>query len=505
MARSARALAQDRSRRRDVGTACRSGAAIFALLALSAQVPSAAAHSFGRIYNLPVPFWMYAWGGAAALLLSFLVVAWFATAPAGSRAPRSIDLQHSGVVRALRWLRLRCVLRALALIGLIACVLSGWFGTRDPYRNFNMTFFWVVFVLGFAYLTALIGDVYALLNPWRTLAELLGRAWRGYLQGRVRYPSSLAYWPALALYMAFIWVELFAHTRPLSLAQLLLGYSVLNLVAVYVFGAAAWFRYGEFFAVFLRLLALMAPIDYRPGQGIRLRPPFSGLLEAHAESWSLLVFILFMLSSTAFDGLRATVPWFKLFWFDPTGWLTEWMGKPPIHAYIELRPWYLVYETMCLFLSPLLYLAIYLVFVWLARVCGGSRRSLRELALGFAYSLLPIALVYHFTHYYTLLLTQGLKIVSLLSDPLGNGWNLFGTAGLLRAPILPDLKWIWHTQVGLIVFGHIVSVWIAHVEALRLFPSRRAAVLSQIPMLLLMVAFTTFGLWILAQPIQSGR
>ena len=479
------------------------------LLALTLASP-AAAHSFGRIYTLPVPFWMYAWGGAAALLLSFLVVGWFATAPAGAKPVRSLDLTDSRLMRGVRRLHLPTLLRGLALIALLLCVLTGYFGTRDPYRNFNMTFFWVVFVLGFAYLTALIGNLYVLLNPWRVLADLIGRVWRGYTKGRLRYPRGLAYWPALVLYLLFIWVELFAHTRPLSLAQWLIGYSAVNLVAVYVFGAAAWFRYGEFFAVFLRLLALMAPLHYErdaeTGAGrLRLRAPFTGLLESRAESWSLLIFILFMLSSTAFDGLRATVPWFKLFWFDPTGYLTQWMGKPPIHAFIELRPWYLAYETLCLLLSPFLYLAIYLFFILLTRLFAWRQVGFRELALGFAFSLLPIALVYHVTHYYTLLLTQGVKIVSLLSDPFGRGWNLFATAGLFRAPILPDLTWVWHTQVALIVFGHIVSVWVAHVEALRLFPTRRSAILSQIPMLFLMVAFTTFGLWILAQPIQEGR
>jgi hypothetical protein len=63
---------------------------------------------------------------------------------------------------------------------------------------------------------------------------------------------------------------------------------------------------------------------------------------------------------------------------------------------------------------------------------------------------------------------------------------------------------VWHTQVGLVLFGHIVSVVLAHVEALRLFPTRRQALLSQLPMLGLMVVFTGSGLWILAQPIQSG-
>lgn len=489
---------------KSVRTEHRGGWGTVALAA--AAIPStAAAHSFGRMYNLPVPFWMYAYGAAAALLLSFLVVGYFGSAPAPSATIAARDLSGVFWLRMLRRLRVPAVLRASGVLLLALCLLTGFFGTRDPYRNFNMTFFWVVFVLGCAYLTALIGDLYALMNPWQTLAALIGRFWRGFLRGRMAYPAWLAYWPALALYMVFIWVELFGFTRPLSLAKWLAGYTALNLSAVWLFGASAWFRYGEFFGVFLRLVAHMAPVDYRPGRGVRLRMPFAGLLESRAESWSLVVFVLFMLSSTAFDGLRATVPWYRLFWGDATGLLTQWLGQSPIYAYVWLRPYYLAYETLWLLLSPFLYLGVYLLFVALAKWLGRSDRSLRELALSFAFSLLPIALVYHVTHYYTLILTQGVKIVSLVSDPFGRGWNLFGTAGLFRAPFLPDLGTVWHTQVGLILFGHIVSVWIAHLEALRLFPTRGRALLSQLPMLVLMVAFTTAGLWILAQPIQQGR
>ncbi len=476
------------------------------LAAVAVAAPSAAAaHSFGRIYNLPVPFWLYAYGAAAALLLSFLIAAWFATSPQANHKPWSFDLGRTTAMQALRRLRLRPILQGLALFCLLLCLLTGFFGSRDPYRNFNMTFFWVVFVLGFAYLTALIGDLYAAINPWRTLAMLIGRAWPAYLKGRFEYPRRLTYWPALALFMLFIWVELFSFTRPLSLAQWLSGYTLLNLVAVWLIGVTAWFRHGEFFSVFLTLTARMAPIDYAPGQHLRLRlrVPFAGLLQHRAAAWSLLVFVLFMLSSTAFDGLRATRAWYMLFWGDASGFFTQWLGAPPIHLFPQLRPWYLAFETLCLILSPFLYLGVYLFFVALAKWLGRSAYSLRELALAFAHSLLPIALVYHITHYYTLILTQGVKIISLLSDPFGYGWNLFGTAGLFRAPFLPDLGLVWHTQVGLILFGHIVSVWIAHVEALRLFPTRGRALLSQLPMLLLMVLFTTFGLWILAQPIQG--
>jgi len=51
----------------------------------------------------------------------------------------------------------------------------------------------------------------------------------------------------------------------------------------------------------------------------------------------------------------------------------------------------------------------------------------------------------------------------------------------------------------------IVSVYFAHVEAIRIFPTARKAVISQLPMLALMVLFTTIGLWILSLPIASGQ
>ena len=129
---------------------------------------------------------------------------------------------------------------------------------------------------------------------------------------------------------------------------------------------------------------------------------------------------------------------------------------------------------------------------------------MRELALHFGFSLLPIVLAYHVSHYLALLITQGTQLLPLLSDPFGRGWNLFGTADWLRVPLVPSAGAVWHAQVAIIVAGHVASVWVAHVEALRLFGSTRLALRSQWPMLVLMVLFTTTGLWILAQPFSPG-
>lgn len=169
-----------------------------------------------------------------------------------------------------------------------------------------------------------------------------------------------------------------------------------------------------------------------------------------------------------------------------------------------MRKLFIYWQSIWLLVAPFLYLAVFLLFVWLTRLVTRSDKSLRELALEFGPTLLPIALVYNITHYYTLIQIQGIKIVSLASDPFGWGWNLFGTARWLQRMIIPDAGTVWHVQVGLIVFGHIVSVYLAHRVALRVFATRREAVISQLPMLFLMVLFTTVGLWILAQPIQSG-
>jgi len=111
----------------------------------------------------------------------------------------------------------------------------------------------------------------------------------------------------------------------------------------------------------------------------------------------------------------------------------------------------------------------------------------------------PVA--YHLSHYFSLLLTAGQFIIPLASDPFGWGWNLFGTAGYKVNLALVSPYVFWYGAVTIIVVGHVIAVYLAHMAALRLFGSRRGALVSQVPMLLLMVAYTSLSLWILAQPI----
>src|SRR6185437_14720377 len=235
---------------------------------------------------------------------------------------------------------------------------------------------------------------------------------------------------------------------------------------------------------------------------VRLRLPFVGLIEQSADHPSILLFVLFMLSSTAFDGVHETLPWVQVFW----------KYAYPVLAWAITRPYaffvglYYDWQWLMLWLSPFVYLVIYLFFIAVTKFVTGSERSLRDLALQLTYSLIPIALVYHISHYFTLLFTDAPRLLPLISDPFALGWDLFGTAKLLQQqPITVPARIVWHAQVGSIVFGHLVSVYLAHAQALRLFPGRRKALYSQFPMLVLMVAFTTAGLWILSLPIDAGQ
>ena len=457
---------------------------------------AASAHAFGQTYVLPIPFWMYAFAASAALALSFVVVGYFVTAKDAVRNARTVDL--GGIL----WARggFLGVLRAFSVALLALTLLTALFGTPNPFANFSVTFFWIIFVLGFAYATALIGDVYAALNPWRGLCDLIEWRYPGAFRARVTYPAWLGYYPALVLYMGFIWVELFAHASPRGLGLYLLAYTLINLGGARLFGPDAWFRYGEMFAVVLRLIAKMAPVEYTSGR-LRLRQPFSGLLKEPADHPSLLLIVLFMLSSTAFDGVHQTLPWVHIFWKRIYPPLAAMIAQP----YLFFVDIYYYWQWSMLFLSPFFYLAVYLAFIWLMKRAVRSERTLRELALDFTFCLVPIAFVYHVTHYYTLLLTQAPAIVPLVSDPFGWGWDLFGTARRGPNPVIVPADWVWHTQVALILVGHVVSVYLAHAKALELFPRTGRAVWSQLPMLVLMVAFTTAGLWILSLPIAAGQ
>ena len=474
------------------------GSTLLAVL-LVAVPASASAHFFVQSYSLPIPFWMYAWGATGALVLSFIAVGVFASVP-------SLGLTHgqsSSMDMHARVPKKTLTVSYLALGLLVLCIVSGFAGPPSSIDNFNMTFFWIVFVLGVPYLTAFIGDFYTRVNPWEALVIVVERLAGHQFTGHLKQPARWGHWPALILYFGFIYLELFEHLLARGLSAWLLAYSVVNIAGAWLFGRQAWFEQGEFFGVMLRLIGRMAPLTRSEGR-FRLRMPFSGLLEDEPKDLGLVVFLLFMLSSTAFDGLHSTQSWVKFYWYEVNPHLTSGWGLSPREQNTTSIVFYEIWQRLALAASPFIYLALFSAIVLAMNAIVRSALTVRELTCRFALCLVPIAFVYHVTHYFTLLFAQGGQIIRLVSDPLGVGWNLFGTGKWIIPPLMIEMGPLWHIQVGLILAGHVASVWVAHVMALNIFNTPRRAALSQLPMLALMMAFTAFGLWILSLPLQSG-
>lgn len=457
----------------------------------------AAAHAFGEPVQLPMPYGLYIAGSVLALVLSFVLLAIAGRYSAGLQAHLKLPLP----AWPINWVeRARAAGSLFWLSSLVLCAVSGQIGSDDSHRNINMTYFWILFVLGGAYSAMLIGDWYKHQHPWRFL---MPKHWPGLFP----YPTWLGHWPALIQLVAMVSIELFFYSTPSSLTWVLGVFAALNLSGMVLWGTRRWLQRGELFAVLFRMFAACAPLRrvactdgrYR----WRISAPFSDLRRQRYWHPAQCLLVLFLLSSTAFDGLRETQLYFNLFWQDPFGILTVAFGDHPLKIYPQVRPWFVAWETGLLLVSPFLYLLLFVLFLGLGRKVSGGTQSMSLLMRRYLPSLLPIAVVYHLTHYYTLLFTQGLKIRGLVSDPLGWGWNLFGTAITGRLPWLPDMADIWTSQVILILLGHVAAVWLAHGEALRLEGSPGRAALSQLPMLLLMVVFTSVGLWVLAQPLQG--
>ncbi|TCJ19823.1 hypothetical protein E0L93_02385 [Rubrobacter taiwanensis] len=468
------------------------------------------AHGFGRSQALPLPYWLYIFGINAVILATFVMIALsMEHRPTGGTYPR-LDLLSVRPLRVLltgRWLP--AALRLLSVALLVLIVLCGLLGNQDPASNLAPVFVWISWWVGFSFFTALVGNIWPLVNPWEILFERAsGPARRLGLRSpelRVPYPAALGVWPALVLFAAFAWVETVyeGSSNPFNLALLILLYSAITWTGMAVFGREVWLRRGEAFSVFFGILARFAPTEVRtagackgcdacrisgecvncyecfaraaPGhREINLRPPAVGLGLPERVPPGQMTFVLFMLAIVTYDSLRETPLWTA-------------SGIPPTAGLLAL---------------PLVFLGLYLGFVRLSRRVSRSRVPPGRLATAYVYSLVPIAVAYQVAHYLSYLLVQGQAAIALISDPFGWGWNLFGTAGY-RVHAVLDASLVWYLQVALILAGHILAVYLAHAVALRTFKDPLPAARSQYPMMALMVFYTVFSLWILSQPVAG--
>ena len=447
------------------------------------------AHGIGGIKDLPVPLWLFYYGAALVLILSFVAlwVLWKRPVLVARSRGRPVSERLQRVVESTA---LRAILGALSFALLVVVAAAAIAGDTSPNENLAPTLVYVVFWLGLVPLVVLFGNVWRALNPWRAAADGVAWLWERTTEAWVApfpYPERLGRWPGAVLLFAFAALEL-AYSEPAdprSLAVAIVVYSTITWLGMLAFGRETWTANGEAFSVYFGILARVAPFGWWEGRLV-VRWPFTGLTRLDIRPGTL-AFVAVMLGSVAFDGLSRTEQWVDF---------RANLMRPVIERSPQLAD---VLGTLLavagLALVVLLVAAAYLVAVRAAAVVTDYPGSLRD---EFLASLVPIALAYVVAHYFSLVVLQTQYLAPLASDPLGRGWDLFGTAD-----VRPDLgiltpNIVWYVQVAALVIGHVAGLALAHDRAVEIFESPRKAALSQYAMLAIMVVYTVAGLWLLS-------
>ncbi|MCH8826918.1 MAG: hypothetical protein IIB16_08165, partial [Chloroflexi bacterium] len=456
------------------------------------SVSPALAHAFGDRYDLPIPLNFFLVGAAATVALSFVVIGVFVRRGSETIGYPRYNLLGAGLPGAFLGSRVFIGMIRLIAVAIFALVLAtSLFGTGKPLGNLSPTFVWIIWWVGIGYVSALAGNLWRLVNPWKIVFEwaeaLTGRGGRpGESSGLFRYPEGWGVWPAVVLFLIFAWLENVypGAVIPGQLGLLIILYSLATWAGMVVFGKQTWLKHGEAFSVLFGFFARFSPTEVRvsdsrqcrtcelgcnptgddcvdcyacferaePGQRqFNLRPFAVGLAQAETVSTSTAFFVVLALATVTFDGLQETPTWGRL----QTAAITSmpFLGRNAIETI----------DSLGVVLMPAIFLGVYLMFASGIRLLSRDDDTGVGVARAFVFSLVPIALAYNMAHFISLLLIQGQLIIPLASDPFGFGWDLLGTAdyrvniGVIKAKV------DWFIADGAIVLGHIIFVYVAHV------------------------------------------
>lgn len=442
------------------------------------------AHGIGQRADLPIPQWLFGWAAAVVLIVSFvgLAVLW--------PTPRLQRPRLRRVVRVPGAVDVVCGAIGVALFGLV--VYAGLAGSQTATANLAPTFVYVHFWVGLVVASVFFGDVFRLFNPWRAVGRatgwLVGRLAPGASPDPLPYPERLGRWPAVVTILGFGWLELAYQSRddPSTLAILALAYALIQLAGMSFYGVEPWTRRADGFAVYFNLFSRLSPWERRDGV-LHLRAPLSGVTSLSPAPGTVAL-TCSVIGITTFDGFSQGKVWADLAPDVEQRFLDLGLG---LRGAVEVT------FTLGMLVAVLFVAAIYWLGVSGMHTVGRGRRT-AELARQFAHTLVPIGFAYAVAHYFSLLVFQGQATAFLISDPLGQGSDLFGTADTQIDYSAISANGIWYVQVGALVVGHVAGLILAHDRALALYDDVREATRSQYWMLLVMIGFTSLGLWLLS-------
>jgi polyferredoxin/YHS domain-containing protein len=503
------------------------------------------AHEGGGHTMRGIPTWMYQVAVALLILVSFGLLEWISRRSRGGGLDVRVDLlKFPGMLAVFKSPYTVFILRAITAAAFILVIVAGLFGSQNPAMNIAPLLTWTVWWAGLIFIVLFLGKAWCTICPWDALATWVERLkfWgpRGEGLGLgLKWPSSMRnIWPAVVLFLLLTWVELGMGLTliPRATAWVALAMLGMAIVSVLLFDRKAFCRYGCLVGRVSGLYALFSSVEIRAADkevcgdcksmdcfkgnekgdpcptsqflrgmelntyctmctecikscpednvALNLRPWGSDLAIEGRPRTDEAFLSLVLLSMTGFHGLTMTPSW------------PVW--NEAVQGFLGVGHWTSFSLLMSLMLA--LPIAVYAGLVGISQQWSAPTRY-KPLFLNYAYALLPIALFYHLAHNAEHFLMEGPKLIALLSDPFGWGWNLFGTAAWKPAPWV-TLEGLWWIQILFVLVGHIYSLWVTEKTTRRLVPLRSRAFLVQLPMLAAMVLFSVFSLWLLKQPME---
>ena len=117
------------------------------------------AHGFGQRYDLPVPLSLWVLGAGITIVLSFILIAMFATTTFEQFHYSRINLLKSGFFRMLIKPFVLFLIRLIGVIILVTAIIAGYWGDTNPYNNVTPVLVWVIWWVGVVYVSVLVGDL----------------------------------------------------------------------------------------------------------------------------------------------------------------------------------------------------------------------------------------------------------------------------------------------------------------------------------------------------------
>ena len=431
-------------------------------------------HGIGGPQDLPIPAGYAIAGAGAALSVSFLVLmlAWrrprFDGRTGGRPVPGPLASFIDSPVTA--WV--------LRVAGFAFFSYMAWAAIFGPDLLINPTF-GVVYVwlwVGLVPASLLFGPIWRMLSPARTLHWLFSKAAGGNPEQGLRdLPGWVGYWPAAVGVFGFVWLEL-VHPNATYLGPVRMWFAI-YFAALFV-GAAVfgdrWLARADPFEVYSTLVGHLAIVGRRDDGQLVFRSPLANL-DGLRPLPGLVAVVAVLLGSTAFDSFSGSNQWLRF--TQSTDLNTTWLNSALLLAF-------------CVFVAVTFSAATMATGVG----DGVSRWQLPGL---FAHSLVPIIVGYMVAHYATLLVEIGQETLVLLSDPMGTGADLLGTAGYqVSYALSSNPTTVAMLKVAAVVTGHVLGVIAAHDRAVRLLPPRHQ-ISGQLALLFVMVGYTVGGLFLL--------